>query len=250
MRMSVKLPALLLLAALASPAHADDTAKTEARSHIDKASQLHKDGKYQQALDELTVAYSLDPQPSLLYAIGQVHVKLGQCKLAIAFYERFLTTKPDEGPAGAAQEAIASCKKVGDTVVAPEPPAPTPRPDPSPTPIAATAGPEDRVWYRDVVGDALVGGGVVVALMSALVYASAVSKLDDADHARSYSAQQDLVDTAHSDRVYAVLLAATGAALIGGGIYHYVRHADGASTPQIGIAPTRGGAFASFTARF
>ena len=241
---------VVIVLLLAAPVLARADAKSEAQTHIDRATALHQAGKFSDALGELMFAYSLDPRPMLLYAIGQVHVKLGQCKLAIAFYERFLTTKPDEGPAGAAQEAIASCKKVGDTVVAPEPPAPTPRPDPSPTPIAATAGPEDRVWYRDVVGDALVGGGVVVALMSALVYASAVSKLDDADHARSYSAQQDLVDTAHSDRVYAVLLAATGAALIGGGIYHYVRHADGASTPQIGIAPTRGGAFASFTARF
>ncbi len=252
MRIMSKLSAMALVAALASRAGADDTAKTEAKIHIDNASQLHKDGKFQQALDELTIAYSLDPQPGLLYAIGQVHVKLGQCKLAIAFYQRFLATRPDEGPAGAAQEAIATCKQLGDTV--PQPDKPVDKPvDPATTapaaaPVAQPTGPVDNVWYRDTIGDVLVGGGALVAVMGGIVYLSARGKIDDANTAMTYSAQQDLVDNAHSDRVFAIVLAVGGAGLIGAGIYHYMRHAE--TAPQIGLAPTQGGAFASLALRF
>lgn len=248
----MKLSALIFLVALASPVLADTTAKTEAKRHIDHASQLHKDGKFQQALDELTVAYSLDPQPELLYAIGQMHVKLGQCTLATAFYERFLTTRPADGPASAAQEAIASCKLRGDTPAAPEPPvtppALPPQPPP-PSPLVVDQEPVDSAWYRDKIGDALVGGGVVVAVLGGIVYASAVGKLDDADQATSYAAQQALVDKAHSDRLYSVVLVAGGAALIGAGIYHYIL--DGAAPrAQVGVVPSHGGAFASLSLRF
>ena len=132
----------------------------------------------------------------------------------------------------------------------PPPPAPAPPPAPSSPPNATTDAPRAPAWYRDVIGDALVGGGAVILVMGAVVYASAVGKLDDADAAKTYAAQQDLVDKAHTDRLFSVLLVASGAALVAGGIYHYVRYTDAATGPQIGLVPTKGGAFASFAMRF
>ena len=242
----MKSATLLLLLGLSAPAaRADQPAKTEAQLHIDKASLFHKDGKFPQALDELTAAYALDPQPGLLYAIAQVHVKLGQCTLAIGFYERFIASKPDEGAASAAQEAIDSCKQAGDTAAVKPDPTPTPTPTPTPVP----AGPADTVWYHDVIGDALTGGGVVVVAVSAIVFAAALGKLDDADKATTYQAHADLVDSAHGQRTMSVVLLVGGAGLIGAGVYHYIRHADPGPT-QVGLVPTQGGAFATFSARF
>ena len=85
-----------VLTALAASAQADDSVPPP--SPVERATQLYKDGKYPEALVALEQAYAVDPQPKLLYAIAQVHVKLGRCPDAIVFYERFLATNPDAGP--------------------------------------------------------------------------------------------------------------------------------------------------------
>ena len=91
----------VMLAALAGPSLAD--AKKDAKVHLDKAAAAHKAGRYDDARKELEIAYTLDPQPALLYAIGQVHVMQGQCPQAITFYERFLESKPGEAQAAKAR---------------------------------------------------------------------------------------------------------------------------------------------------
>ena len=91
-----------LLAGLALPRAARADAKQEADARMAKATELYSAGKFAEALNELTVAYTLDPRPELLYAIGQMHVQLGNCPQAILFYERFLSTKPEAVPAAAA----------------------------------------------------------------------------------------------------------------------------------------------------
>ncbi|MEJ7601455.1 MAG: hypothetical protein WKG01_26360 [Kofleriaceae bacterium] len=97
-----------LLVLVAQDVRAD--AKADARARIEAASAHHQAGRFKEALDELTIAYTLHPQPDLLYAIAQVHVKLGNCTQAITFYERFLSTHPPDEPADAAREAIEICQ--------------------------------------------------------------------------------------------------------------------------------------------
>jgi tetratricopeptide (TPR) repeat protein len=89
-------------------AFADST--TEAKQHFELASAAHKAGKFRDALNELMLAYALDPKPELLYAIAQVHVKLGECPQAITFYERFLASNPKPEFAARANAAINICK--------------------------------------------------------------------------------------------------------------------------------------------
>jgi hypothetical protein len=55
-------------------------------------------------------AYALDPRPELLYAIAQVHVKLGECPQAITFYERFIASNPKPEHVARARQAIEVCK--------------------------------------------------------------------------------------------------------------------------------------------
>src|SRR5262249_747385 len=99
---------LLALASASPRAFADP--KADAKQHIDKATAAHSAGHYNDALKELTLAYALDPNPELLFAIGQVHMKIGDCTAATTFYERFIATKPDAKEAAIAQKAITSCK--------------------------------------------------------------------------------------------------------------------------------------------
>lgn len=101
--------ALLLVLLAHGVAHADDP-KEEAQRQFGLASAAHKDGRFHDALNALMVAYSFDPRPELLYAIAQVHVKLGQCPQAILYYQRFLASHPKPEHEVLAQKAIQICK--------------------------------------------------------------------------------------------------------------------------------------------
>ena len=109
MNLRGKLLAISIAVAVgATPAFADSA--TEAKQHFELASVAHKAGRFRDALNELMLAYALEPKPELLYAIAQVHVKLGECPQAITFYERFLASNPKPEHAARANAAINICK--------------------------------------------------------------------------------------------------------------------------------------------
>lgn len=213
--------------ALPHAAHADDS-KAEAKQHVDRATQLHKDGKLADSLDELKTAYALDPQPQLLFAMGQIHVQLGECPQAIVYYERFLATKPGDDAATVTREAIETCKTNPPPAIqtrptpveaaAPPPPVQAPVATPAATATTSVAPP----WYRDYVGDGLVAGGVVAGVVGIVLYSSALSARDDADHATDYQAFSNLVDHAHTERTTAVVCGIGAAALVTAGAVHLV----------------------------
>jgi tetratricopeptide (TPR) repeat protein len=244
------------LAASRGVARADPKGAAQAR--MDHATELYREGKFAEALNELTVAYSLDPRPEMLYAIGQMHVQLGNCPQAILFYERFLSTKPDRVPAAAAAEAIETCKKKPNTVAkvepappptAPPPTAPPPTESPAP-PLPAPAAEHPDRWYTDRLGGALLGGGVGLAAAGLGTYLWARSDLDDADAATDYQKHAGHVDDAHTKRVVAVVCGVAGLGLTGAAARRYMlrRRADAQAT--VGIAPSRGGALITWSGRF
>jgi len=222
---------------------------------------LHAQGKFAQALDELKLAFSLDPRPELLYAMGQLHVSLGQCSQAITFYQRYLATKP--ASANAAIEAIKACEP-SPAATAADPPGPTAGP-PSPPdlpappdrlaslpslpsrPEAQVASP--RAWYGDHVADAMVAGGVAAGLASIFEYRSAVQNRDRADAATGYQRYVDLVDRAGSQRSAAIVLGVAGAALaVAGGLHHVLT--ERRTPPTISIRPSQGGGLVSWAGAF
>lgn len=249
---------LVLLGAPAAPALADP--KADAKARIEKATTLHAEGKFKEALDELTIAYALDPKPELLYAIGQVHVQLGDCTSAISFYERFLASKPAPGPAAAAREAITTCKTAPpepkepppdpDPGVTTPPPAADPEPTPTPPPVAEQPAGGPGPWYTDKLGDALVGGGIVLGVVSVIFYQGARGKLDDAEAAPTYDEHESLVSDAKSQRNMAVGFAIGGAALIGAGVARYIMRDTGAESKSVAVTPISGGGAITWTRSF
>lgn len=234
---------LLVIALLASPltALAGPKEKAQAQKHMEKAQQAHQAGNYDAALGELQAAYAVDPQPDLLYAIGQVYVKLGKCEDAIESYDKFLATNPPADAAGLANEAITTCK----AQLAPPPPPPEPTPPPQPP--APPPEPERRPFYADKIGTALVGGGVVSSIVGIVLYASARGTLSDAEDAPTYASQQDLVDDAHFKRNLSIVFGAVGVAAIGVGVWHYVRFS---SEQSVAVTPTTSGGMVSWMGRF
>jgi tetratricopeptide (TPR) repeat protein len=228
--------ASLIAAILAvAPAALAGTPQQEAKVLVAKATKAHKAGDFATALTNLMAAYDKDPQPELLYAIAQVHVKLLQCKEAIEYYEQFLATTPSEAAANDTREAIEVCK-------AKLPPEPPPPPPPevklsSPPPAPAPSLP----WYRDAIGAGLVGGGLIVAGAGVFVYVSARKDLDDAEKAMDHAAYTDLVDGARSKRVLSVVLVGGGGALVGYGVARIIMREPQETEPRVSLAPTRGG---------
>lgn len=232
----------LPLVALAGPKQKHKQ-KSEAQAHIEKATQAHEAGDFETALVELQAAYALDPQPDLLYAMGQVHVKLGECQQAIDSYEQFLATNPDSEPAAAAHEAIDTCK----AQLPPPEPEPTPAPVTQPPSPPPPATPEARPFYTDKIGDALVGVGVVAMVVGGLEYASARSTLDDADAATTYAEHEQLVDDAHSKRNIGVAFGVAGLVAVGVGVWHYTKYH---SEQAVAVAPTTSGGMVTWMGRF
>lgn len=238
---------LLVVALVAFPlaVFAGPKQKKQAQKHIEAATEAHGQGKYDLALTELQAAYALDAQPDLLYAIGQVHVKLGQCEEAIGSYEKFLATNPPEEPTAAANEAIASCKQ--QLAEAQQPPPPAPEVQPQPPPPAPPSAPEGRPFYTDVLGTALVGAGVVSLAVGGVIYTSARGTLDDADAATTYSEHAQLVDDAHTKRNIAIALGAVGVAAVGVGVWHYMKYS---SEQAVTVTPTASGGMVTWMGSF
>jgi tetratricopeptide (TPR) repeat protein len=263
----------LILALVAAPAAARADNAEEARVHVARASRAHKEGRYDEARIELEAAYALAPRSDLLYAIGQVHAKLGRCRDAETYFRRYAATQHDPRVARVVDQAIAACQPA--TAPAPAidsplpasapPPAPpatdspapaSPAPIPSPTsrpasPFAAprsapaaVAPPPPRRWYQDKLGDGLVLGGMVAGAVGLIEYRSARSDLDAAEdrtRTTTLARYHALVDGAHDRRTAAILLFGGSGALIASGVLRYALHADGAEVGGVSVAPLRGG---------
>ena len=251
--MRSSITALLVILATGR-AHAD--AKAEAKKHVEAATQFHEHRYWAKALDELNIAYTLDPQPDLLYAIAQLHVALGDCAQAITFYERYIATKPSAEREAVARKAIHVCETNPPPPEAgPEtaPPAPEQRPPASPattattttTVTAATARPITRPWYSDTLGDLLVGGGVVAGVAAVFAYSSSRGDLDSANAATSYPQQAQLYNSAQRARDYSLVLGAAGAVLVGAGVLHYALADRGAL-----VVPVDHGGVVSWSGRW
>jgi tetratricopeptide (TPR) repeat protein len=247
---------LVLAALLSASPRAFADAKADAKDHIQRATAAHAAGHFDEALKELTLAYALDPNPELLFAIGQVHMKLGDCTSATTFYERFIATKPDAKEAAIAQKAIASCKDhPREAAVEPpkdEPkvePKVEPKTEPEPPPPPAPPPPQGRPWYRDTIGDVLVGLGVAAGAVAGIEYGRARTSRDDADVAPTYGDYQRLLDDSHDERNLAIGIGAGAGVLVVAGVIHYLV-TGGPPEENVALVPARGGELVTWTTRF
>jgi tetratricopeptide (TPR) repeat protein len=216
---------------------------------VARATQAHKAGRYDDARVELEAAYALTPKPELLYALGQVHAKLGRCGDATAYFRRFAATQSDPQVARVTDQAIAACKPAAPPPAAPPPSAPAA----SPAPPAAAAPPEAARWYHDKLGDGLVIAGVTAVIVGLVEYRSAVSDLDAAEDrtaAPTVARYLELVGEAHDKRTTALVLTGVGGLLIAGGVVHHALRDRGAEARGVAVAPVSGGGLVTYAGRF
>lgn len=91
--MKAALLSLAVIASVAAPAAADDSAATkrEADRHFKTGVKLFEETKYSEALAEFEQAYALASHPLVLYNLASTHRALSQYSQAVDFYNRFLT---------------------------------------------------------------------------------------------------------------------------------------------------------------
>src|SRR6187551_1608377 len=151
----------------ATPAPAAATPAAAAATDVEgplrpEAAALYKRGlerfaarDYPAAIADLEAGYAIEPRREFLFAEGQAKRLAGDCKGAVALYQRFLATNPPAVQANATQIALGRCAQhmaEHPEVVVIEPPRPLPPPPPPPP-----------KWWHDPWGLGLTGAGAVAS---------------------------------------------------------------------------------------
>ncbi|MFT3696495.1 MAG: hypothetical protein QM831_25365 [Kofleriaceae bacterium] len=228
---------LLLLLALASSAHADDeldprtqqladSLHAEARPHFVAGMKAFGAKDYKTARTELETAYKLDPEVPLLYIWAQAERLDGNCPHAVELYQKYLYSDINKAQADAARNWIKEC---GGTANTSKPADPAPRPpkiDPDPIEIDQ---PSRYAFYKDPIGDAAVGVGVVAAAIGIVYFVKAGNAADAADSAMFLDDHLQLRNDAIHDRNIGIGLTIAGGVLVGAGIGVYLWHSHEAN---------------------
>lgn len=242
---------VVMIVAIA-PTHVLADPKADAQEHVERAQQHFKAERVQEALTELETAYQLDPDPSLLYAIGTALAKLGRCTDAKERYERFLAANPADRYAAQARQAMSECKPALDEST-PKPKAvpdkiagPVATPAPTPPPAQATS----RPWYGLKLGWALVGAGAGAAIASGILYGSASNDFDASEQAPTYDDASDLVDSGKRKHLYSMVAGGSALGLMAAGVCYFMFVGRHTESDAVSIVPTPSGAAVAWTGRF
>jgi tetratricopeptide (TPR) repeat protein len=223
--------ALCLAIALTSiPAHAAPASDgtSSATPHLERGIRLFDAGDLDRAIEELELAYSLNPGPDVCYALGQALRKKGRCDKAIGYFRRAVEQSPSEKFTQAAQFQIGRCvvenpglAQATGTTVEP-PPTTAPQTPPSQPPAVQEAPPPPRPkWWRDPVGGALTFTGLAAVIAGTAVLARAqVVAADASDSLGSYHAAGNVSTL----RIAGGVVLGAGGLLVLGGIARYAIH--------------------------
>jgi tetratricopeptide (TPR) repeat protein len=150
----------LLVAGAGRAEAGDHTARRLRRAAL----AAYEAGDYAAAARDFRASYDLDPDPELLYAIGQALRLSGDCAGAVEAYSDFLIRLPDDAQASAAREKIQTCEAILAPPAAGKTAARPPRPARRPIALPlAPPRPSRGSWLRDPLGGALLAGGVAAA---------------------------------------------------------------------------------------
>jgi tetratricopeptide (TPR) repeat protein len=219
---------VVALAGAAPVAHAAP-GPPAAVDHYQVGKRLFEQKRYDQALSEFHQALALTPRPEVLYSMAQTQRLLGDCERAVDTYLAFLAARPGEPLAGYAHANIDRCER--EVAVA-----------------------RDAAWYRDVVGDALVGGGLIVGVTGAVAWRSGrgtAPGLAELSDSRILDTRPTIAAPGTTEQQLGVAAMIVGGVAIAGGIVHYVHRARSVRRDAaLGVALTSGGALIAGSGTF
>ena len=201
-----------LLALGSNVASADDAAD----AHLATGRELYDKGDFDGARAEILLAYQLDPQPPLLFALGQLEFNLHHYQAAIDYYERFEATHPDAEQGKLAEQAIGAARA---ELSRPPPVAPTPPTPPTPSTRQALPPPH-RQWDGLDTGLAAFGGLAIAAAGGLLYEALHLAN----NHAGTIGDYDTRVLTARHIRIISAASGAAGIVAIGAALLRWEFH--------------------------
>jgi hypothetical protein len=229
----------------------------------------YKADDYAAASTAFGKSYAIEADVETLFAWAQAERKQGHCDKASDLYVKLLASKlpaankavvrgqldeckrilDDEAAANAAAAAKAKADADAQAKPKPTPPHVDPeahgqpavvQPPPEPTPRAEGAKP----WYKDALGDTLVGAGLISGGIGVAMLISAHSSEQSSHSATDYATFKSLDDKAKSRGKIGVIAGAAGAALIVGGVIRYATRSTEERTTVTGWLDDHTGGFA------
>jgi hypothetical protein len=165
---------MLVLVLAASTARATPSQEELARSHFVAGEQEYARGRWQEALHEFQLGYSLSPRPEFLINFAQVYRRLGDYDAAARECQKYLATAPPPELAAQAQRLLEQIKE--EQAHAPPPPSPTPPQQQAVAPPAAVTAPaivasppppppkKKRTWIAPVVVSCVLVAAAAVTI--------------------------------------------------------------------------------------
>jgi len=199
--------AVALVISLGGTAWADEPLSPIADAHLKRANELYDAGQYEQAIEELRRGLQIQPHSEFLYAWAQAERKRGNCREAVRLYNQFLERDITPQQREAAQTNIRRC---------PVEPMTSPK----------TTVEIDTPWYRDTIGNALTGGGALVAGFGGVWFYVSHRESERADLYKvklDFDRFDEENRAARRDRAISIASLAVGGALITAGVVRYVR---------------------------
>jgi len=168
---------------------------------------------YAGAIADLEAGYAIERRREFLFAEGQAKRLAGDCKGAVALFQRFLATSPPAVQANATQMALGRCAQhlaEHPEIVVVQPPRQTPTPPPPPK------------WWRDPWGLGLSGAGAAAIGVGLGFIVASYSARHDAERSPLYNPFDSRWSTAESRWSVGVGTLAFGTALTAAGVTRFV----------------------------
>jgi tetratricopeptide (TPR) repeat protein len=210
-----------VIAAAPTPTHAECARPCL----VDRARDKLAHGDAVGARTELQAAYRLDPAPELLFALGQVELKLGNYAAAIDYYERFIAANPGDEQVALAQQAIGAARMELARPV-------------EPTPVPPRVG---HRWSTENTGLIVLGGASIVVGAGLLWGAQRLGN----DRSGSLAAYDDRLDQARALRLTGAGVATVGVLAIGAAFVRWRL-----ATFEVRAEPVTGGGAVSVARRW
>jgi hypothetical protein len=240
--------AVLLLASPAVAAPKGAAAKKE----FERGVVAYQKGDFKAAADALGASFKLEADVETLFAWAQTERQLENCDKAIELFTKLLGFDLPAENKKVVQSKIDECKAL---IAAKQPNEPSPLEKPpqpeeakvvQPPPEKPKVAPGRSPWWKDPIGDGLVGLGVVGLGVGGyfLVSASQAEK----DSQKNIADFQKFDDKAQSNGRFGMISTIVGGVLVAGGIVRYVTRGGGGkeSSAVTGWVTPDGGGIAAF----
>jgi hypothetical protein len=227
-------------AAIAAPKGAD------AKAAFDAGVAAYTKGDYAGASEALGKSYGLEADIETLFAWAQTERKLEHCDKATELYNKLLQIDMPAENKAVVLTKLDECKQILAAQPKPEPQVPPPpvTHDPVPPPVEhPPSSDEPRAWWKNPVGGALVGVGVVGLGVGGVFLVQARSADHDKANAPTYGEFRTLEARASSRGKLGMGALIGGGVLVGAGIVWYATHRSSEHRTAVTgwLAPEGGG---------